>query len=95
MRILFNLAHHRGNLEILSRNDVGTAHAILSRICLDNGLPVQVGTFDKNISLEHMSVYEGIKSYVEDKLLFIPTPDVAILSDLGNLQFQLTLHNRE
>lgn len=95
MKILFNLANQRGALSEISKNDIGTAHAILSRVCLDQGIPVEHHHFDANISLEHAIVYESVKAYAEEKLMFIPTPDVAVLSDLGNLQFQLTLHNRE
>lgn len=80
---------------MISKNDIGTAHAIISKVCLDNGFPVPISTFDKNISLTHLTVFDCVKDHVEEKLMFIPTPDVAVLSDLGNLQFQLTLHNRE
>ena len=95
MKIIFNLAHQRGALSEISKNDIGTAHAILSKVCSDQGLPVTPGHFDSNISLEHAYVFESVKAYAEEKLLCIPTPDIAVLSDLGNLQFQLTLHNRE
>lgn len=95
MKILLNLAGYRGDLECLSKNDIGVANDIVARVCLDNGLPVRPATFDRNISMNHLRVYEGIKDYVEEKLFCIPTPDIAHLVDLGNLQFQLTLHNRK
>lgn len=95
MKILFNLASQRGALSELSKNDIGLAHSILSRVCMDNGLPVGHGGFDTTVSPAHSYVYESIRGYAEEKLFCIPTPDIAVLSDLGNLQFQLTLHNRE
>jgi len=95
MKILFNLASQRGALSEISKNDIGIGHAILSRVCMDNGIPVAGAYFDRNMSMTHAIVYETIKAQAEEKLMFVPTPDIAVLSDLGNLQFQLTLHNRE
>lgn len=95
MRILFNLAGYRSDLTALNVNDVGTATDIIHRICSDNGLPVENRAFNPDQSLQTGLVYEGIRDYVEEKLFCIPTPDVAKITDLGNLQFQLTLFNRK
>lgn len=95
MKILFNLASQRGALSEISKNDIGLGHAILSRVCMDNGIPVSAGHFDRNISIVHAMAYESVKAHVEERLMYVPTPDIAVLSDLGNLQFQLTLLNRE
>lgn len=93
MKILFNLANQRSALNILSANDIGVAHAMLTKICLDNGFPVTPGFYDRNLSFEHTAVFESVKGYAEQRLLCIPSSDTAQLTDLGNLQFQLTLHN--
>lgn len=93
MKILFNLAHQRNALTLISENDVGTAFAILTKVCLDNGYPVVPSFYDPNLSFEHSVIYENVKSYAEAHLFSIPTPNYAHLADLGNLQFQLTLHN--
>lgn len=95
MKIMFNLAGQRSALNTVSENDIGTAHAILSSICSDYGLPIDHGFFDPGASINHQVVYETIRDHADEKLLCVPTPDVAVLTDLGNLQFQLTLHNRE
>jgi len=76
----------------ISLNDIGTAHAILTRICMENGLPVTPGFFDPNHSFKHNFIYDQIKGYAESLLTGLSTPEYAFLSDLGNLQFQLTLH---
>lgn len=94
MKILFNLAHQRNALNMLSANDIGIANAMLAKICSDSGFPVKLGYYDRNLSFEHSAVYESVKSYAENRLHLIPTSDVAVLTDLGNLQFQLTLHNQ-
>lgn len=93
MKILFNLANQRTAFNILSANDIGVAHAMLTKVCLDNGFPVTPGFYDRNLSFEHSAVYESVKAYAEQRLLCVPSSDVAMLTDLGNLQFQLTLHN--
>lgn len=93
MNILFNLSHQRNDLTLLSVNDLGLAHAMVSKICLDNGFPVEPGFYDQNLSFKHAAIYESVKAYVEEKLFLIPTPKTAYLAALGNLQFQLTLHN--
>jgi len=95
MKILFNLAHQRSALMLLSMNDIAVGYSILSKICMDNGFPVAPAFFDKNLSFQHAAIYESIKSYVEQRLFQIPTPDVAVITDLGNLQFQLSLHYNE
>ncbi|AEV89485.1 hypothetical protein OBP_048 [Pseudomonas phage OBP] len=95
MRILFNLASYRTTFNVLSQNDVGVAESILTKVCLDNGFPVKPGFFDRNLSFNHTAVYEQIRECVEERLFLIPTPDIAELNHLGNLQFSLTLQNRE
>lgn len=94
MKILFNLAGYRGQLTELNKNDIGAANDIIHRVVMDNGFPVTHKAFDPNQSLQHGMVYENIKDYVEEKLFCVPTTDIAHIADLGNLQFQLTLHNR-
>jgi hypothetical protein len=94
MKILFNLANQRNVLNILSANEIGVAQAMLTKVCLDNGFPVGPGFYDRNLSFEHSAVYENVKAYAEAHLFCIPTPDTAILSHLGNLQFILTYHNK-
>ncbi|QYN80039.1 putative CRISPR-associated endoribonuclease [Kosakonia phage Kc263] len=93
MKILFNLAHQRNAFNILSANDIGIARAMLTKVCLDNGFPVSPGFYDRNLSFEHSAVYESVKDYAEHRLLGIPSCDVAVLTDLGNLQFQLSVHH--
>lgn len=93
MKILFNLAHQRNALTLLSANDIGVAQAMLTKVCLDNGFPVAPGFFDNNLSFEHYAVYESVKSYAEQLLLGVPCSDVAELTSLGNLQFQLSIHH--
>lgn len=95
MRILFNLASYRTCFNVLSQNDIAVAEAAITKVCLDNGLPVKPCFFDRNLSFNHTAVYEQIRDYVEERLFLIPTPDVAELIHLGNLQFSLTLQNRE
>lgn len=95
MKILFNLAGYRGQLAELNKNDIGVANDIIHQVCLDQGFPVQNKVFDSNQSLQHGLVFENVKDYVEEKLFCIPTTDIAHIADLGNLQFQLTLHNRK
>lgn len=95
MKILFNLAGYRGQLAELNKNDIGVANDIIHRVCSDQGFPVQSKVFDPNQSLQHGMVFENVKDYVEEKLFCIPTTDIAHIADLGNLQFQLTLHNRK
>ncbi|EBY9764083.1 hypothetical protein D5W64_13300 [Salmonella enterica subsp. enterica serovar Saintpaul] len=95
MKILFNLQGQRSALNTISQNDIGTAHAILSKICCDQGLPVEPGYFNPDESINHQVVYGTILDHVNTKLFAVPTPDIAVLTNLGNLQFQLTLHNRE
>jgi hypothetical protein len=94
MKILFNLAAHRSSLNLVSENDIGLAHAILTRVCLDNGFPVKNAFFDKNVSPTHLFLYETIKEQVESQLFLVPEPEIAVLSDLGHLQFQLTTHTQ-
>ena len=79
MIILFNLAHQRNALNLLSLNDKAVAQAMLTKICLDNGFPVQPGFYDENISFEHSAVYEGIRAYAEEKLFCIPPQKKLIL----------------
>lgn len=95
MKIIFNLQGQRSALNTISQNDIGTAHAILSKICCDQGLPVEPGYFNPDESINHQVVYGTILDHVNTKLFAVPTPDIAVLTNLGNLQFQLTLHNRE
>lgn len=95
MKILFNLAGYRSQLAELNKNDIGVANDIMHRVCSDNGFPVENKAFDPNQSLIHGMVFENIKDYVEEKLFCVPTTDIAHLADLGNLQFQLTIHNRK
>lgn len=92
MKILFNLAHQRGALNVISQNDIGLAHSILAKICQDNGFPVASGYYDPNLSFEHDYVYESIRNYAEECLLGVHVTDYAVLASLGNLQFQLTTH---
>jgi hypothetical protein len=92
MKILFNLVAERTALNVVSENDIGLAHSILANICQENGFPVTQGFYDPNLSFEHAYIYESVKSYVEPLLLGVPVTDFAVLSDLGNLKFQLTLH---
>lgn len=92
MKILFNLMHFRGNLNVVSQNDIGLAHSILSRICQDNGFPVTPSYYDPGISFDYSFIYENIKNYAEGQLLGVHVTDTAVLASLGNLQFQLTTH---
>lgn len=92
---MFNLAGYRGALAEINSNDMAAANDIISQVCSDNGFPVKPTHFDSNQSFKHSHAFEGIRDYVEEKLFCIPTTDVAHLVDLGNLQFQLTLHNRK
>ena len=94
MKILFNLASFSNSINFLSANEVGVAEAMLTKVCLDNGLPVKPGFYDRHLSFQHSAVYELVKNYAEEKLFRIPTPDYANLVSLGNLQFQLTLHTQ-
>lgn len=59
------------------------------------GMPVKGAFYDRNLSFEHYAVYDQVKDCVEEKLFALPTPDIAELNHLGNLQFSLTLQNRE
>lgn len=92
MKILFRLAHQRTALNVISENDIGLAHSIVAKICQDNGFPVESGYYDPNLSFQHSYVYESIKNYVEECLLGVHVTDSAVLSSLGNLVFQLTIH---
>lgn len=94
MQILFNLSGYRGTFSELSRNDIGVAQSVLTRVCLDNGIPLMPDHFDRNQSLTHLAVYEHVKAIAEEALFCVPTPDMATLTSLGNLQFQLTMYNR-
>lgn len=91
---MFNLAGYSGAFKELSQNDIGLAHSVLNRVCLDNGIPLTPTHYDRNKSLLHTAVYENVKAYAEEVLFCVPTPDIAVLTSLGNLQFQLTIHNR-
>lgn len=79
---------------MVSINREVVAMDVLSRVCRDNGIPIQNGFYDENQSLAHASIYELVSAEAEDKLMCVPTPDFANLVDLGNMQYQLTLHNR-
>lgn len=92
MKILFILTHYRTALNVISENDIGLAHSILAKVCQNYGFPVKSGYYDPNLSFEHSYVYEGIKNYAEECLLGMHVTDYAVLADLGNLVFQLTIH---
>lgn len=94
MKILFNLSGFRNAFNMISANDIGIAHAMLSKACLDQGFPVDPGFYDRNLSFEHSAAYEYVKTLTETQLLCVHTTDQAVLTHLGNLQFQLTLHNQ-
>ncbi len=92
MKILFNLASLRNSLMVVSENDVGLAHAMVARVCHDNGFPVAQATYNPDISYSHNFVFDNVRDYVESCLLGVHVTDTATLSSLGNLQFQLTTH---
>lgn len=92
MKILFNLAHQRNALTLLSANDIGVAQAMLTKVCLDNGFPVSPGFYDINLSFEHYAVYESVKSYAERLLLGFPALTLQSLpvSVICNFNYQYT-----
>lgn len=95
MKILLNLAPYTRAFELISQNREAVGLDVVSRVCKDFGIPLPMGNFDKDQSINHTAVYELVSEELGDQLVSIPTPDFANLVGLGNLNYQLTLHNRK
>ncbi|UIS24999.1 hypothetical protein PQC65_gp061 [Aeromonas phage pAEv1810] len=91
MQILFNLSSIGNNLTVLSEAKESLAYSILQDACLDHGIPLPPSPYSRSLSHEHSYLFELVKGYVDEKLLTVPTPSYATLTNLGHLHFQLDI----
>lgn len=91
MQILFNLSSIGNNFTLLSEAKEGLALSVLQDACLDHGIPLPPSPYSRNLSHDHSYLFELVNGYVTEKLMTVPTPTHATLTNLGHLYFQLDI----